>query len=48
MLQPAFRLPAVALIVASTVGCDRVTKHMASTLLAAKPTLSFLGDTLPA
>ena len=46
MLHPAFRLPAVALIVASTVGCDRITKHMASTLLAGNPTLSFLGDTL--
>jgi signal peptidase II len=46
MLHPTFRLAAVALVVASTVGCDRVTKHMASTLLAGKPTLSFLGDTL--
>ena len=28
------------------VGCDRVTKHLATTHLADKPALSYLGDTL--
>jgi signal peptidase II len=31
---------------ASTIGCDRVTKHMATTLLADKPTQSFLADSV--
>lgn len=29
-----------------TVGCDRVTKHLATTHLADKPAFSYLGDTL--
>jgi signal peptidase II len=31
---------------ASTVGCDRVTKHMATALLADKPAQSFLADSV--
>lgn len=31
---------------ASTIGCDRVTKHVATAVLADKATQSFLGDTL--
>jgi len=38
----------VALIVAvlSTIGCDRVTKHAATTLLAGTPSRSYLADTV--
>lgn len=38
----------VALIVAAlaTIGCDRVTKHAASTMLAGTPVRSYLADTL--
>jgi signal peptidase II len=31
---------------ASTIGCDRVTKHMAAALLADKPPQSFLADSV--
>jgi signal peptidase II len=36
----------LALIMASTIGCDRVTKHVATALLADKPMQSFLADTV--
>lgn len=36
----------VLLLVAATVGCDRVTKHLAAENLAAGPTHSFLADTI--
>jgi signal peptidase II len=40
------RLVGLALVMASTIGCDRVTKHAASTFLAHQPARSFLGDSL--
>ena len=36
----------VSLLFAATIGCDRVTKHMAAERLAGAPTRSFLADTL--
>jgi len=39
------RLALVATIVA-TVGCDRVTKHVATSTLAGRPALSLLADTV--
>lgn len=39
------RLGLVALAVA-TVGCDRVTKHIATSVLEGEPARSYLGDTL--
>jgi signal peptidase II len=38
----------LALIVAvgATIGCDRVTKHLAATMLAGTPSRSFLADTV--
>ena len=36
----------VLLLVVATVGCDRVTKHLAVENLAGEPTHSFLGDTI--
>ena len=36
----------VLLLVVATVGCDRVTKHLAIENLAGGPTHSFLGDTI--
>ena len=41
----ALRLALVATIVA-TVGCDRVTKHVATSTLAGRPTRSLLADTV--
>jgi signal peptidase II len=41
----AHRLALLALA-ASTVGCDRVTKHLATDWLAGSPPRSYLGDTL--
>lgn len=35
----------VVLLFAATIGCDRVTKHMAAESLAGAPTRSFLADT---
>jgi signal peptidase II len=32
--------------IAATIGCDRVTKHMATAALAEAPRQSFLGDTI--
>jgi signal peptidase II len=34
------------LVMASTIGCDRVTKHIATALLADKPPQSFLADSV--
>jgi len=45
-VRTSVRLLLIALVVASTIGCDRVTKHMAAALLADKPTQSFLADSL--
>jgi signal peptidase II len=36
----------IVLLVAGTVGCDRVTKHIAVLKLAGRPTQSFFADTL--
>jgi signal peptidase II len=36
----------IVLLVAGTVGCDRVTKHIAAQRLAGLPTQSYLADTL--
>ena len=36
----------VVIATVSTIGCDRVTKHMAATSLPGSPTRSFLGDTV--
>lgn len=36
----------LALVVTSTIGCDRVTKHMAATVLAGQPSRSYLADTI--
>jgi signal peptidase II len=44
-LTTAARLGLLALAVA-TVGCDRVTKHLATRMLEGEPTRSYLGDTL--
>lgn len=45
-MRSSVRLGFIALVVASTIGCDRVTKHMATALLADKPTQSFLADSV--
>jgi len=34
-----------AILILTTIGCDRVTKHLATTRLADSPPQSFLGDT---
>ena len=34
------------LLVVATIGCDRVTKHVAATALVGSPGLTFLGDTI--
>lgn len=36
----------ILLAAVGTIGCDRVTKHLATATLAGTPTRSFLGDTL--
>ena len=45
-MRTSVRLAFLALVMASTIGCDRVTKHAATELLAHRPTQSFLGDSL--
>jgi signal peptidase II len=40
------RVVFLVLVVGSTIGCDRVTKHMATTLLADKPAQAFLADSV--
>jgi signal peptidase II len=37
---------ALLIVILATVGCDRVTKHMASASLAGRATQSFLADTV--
>jgi signal peptidase II len=37
---------ALLIVILATVGCDRVTKHMATVDLAGSATQSFLGDTI--
>jgi signal peptidase II len=37
---------ALLIVVLGTIGCDRVTKHVASESLAGRPTQSFLRDTV--
>jgi signal peptidase II len=34
------------ILIVTTIGCDRVTKHIAATSLAGTPTRSFFGDSL--
>ena len=46
MLNKAGSSVVLLLLVALTIGCDRVTKHIATENLAGAPTQSFLGDTL--
>jgi len=45
-MRTGVRVAFLALVMASTIGCDRVTKHAATALLANRPTQSFLGDSL--
>lgn len=45
-MRTSVRLLLLALVMASTIGCDRVTKHMATAVLADKPAQSFLADTV--
>ena len=45
MTRLAQALPLVVLV-ATTIGCDRVTKHYAASVLAGAPDRSFLGDTI--
>jgi signal peptidase II len=42
----ALRVLALLLLVASTIGCDRITKSLAAAELRGSPSRSFLGDTL--
>jgi signal peptidase II len=37
---------ALLILVVTTIGCDRVTKHLAEATLAGEPHLSFLSDTV--
>lgn len=41
-----FRLLLLLVAVLGTIGCDRVTKHVATTTLAGKPSRSYLGGTV--
>ena len=45
-MRTSVRVAFLALVMASTIGCDRVTKHAATELLAHRPTQSFLADSL--
>jgi signal peptidase II len=45
-VRSSVRFALLALVMASTIGCDRVTKQMATALLADRPTQSFLADTV--
>jgi signal peptidase II len=42
----SLRVVLLAVVMASTIGCDRVTKHMATALLADKPTQAFFADSV--
>ena len=43
--KTAWRI-AVMVAVLSTIGCDRATKHAATTMLAGAPSRSYLADTV--
>jgi signal peptidase II len=45
-MRTSVRVAFLTCVVASTIGCDRVSKHVATALLADKPTQSFLGDSV--
>jgi len=45
-MTPVWRRVALLVLVAMTVGCDRVSKHFASRELAGEPRQSFLADTV--
>jgi signal peptidase II len=45
-MTPVWRRIALLVLVAMTVGCDRVSKHFASRELAGEPRQSFLADTV--
>ena len=45
-MRTGIRLALLVAIAGATIGCDRVTKHMATTMLAGKPTQSLLADTV--
>jgi signal peptidase II len=45
-VRTSVRLLLIALVVTSTIGCDRVTKHLATALLADKPARSLLADSV--
>jgi signal peptidase II len=36
----------LAIAIVSTIGCDRITKHVATTMLEGRPEQSFLADTI--
>ena len=46
MLRTCGRSVALLLLVAATIGCDRVTKRLATETLAGTPAQSFLADTV--
>jgi signal peptidase II len=46
MRSPLMTRIALAVLTLATIGCDRVTKHLATTYLADRPTRSFLADTV--
>ena len=46
MLSTLGKSLALLLLVVMTIGCDRVTKHLATENLAGAPTQSFLADTI--
>jgi signal peptidase II len=45
-MTAGMRVLTLALVVLSTIGCDRVTKHMATALLANTPAQSYLADSV--
>jgi signal peptidase II len=45
-VRPAARSLALLLLVASTIGCDRATKRLATAELRGRPARSYLGGTL--
>jgi signal peptidase II len=46
IMRTSTRLALLMVIAGATIGCDRITKHIATTLLAGKPTQSLLADTV--
>lgn len=46
MIRTARRLVLLAIMATATIGCDRVTKHVAETTLVGKPSQSFFADTV--